>query len=444
MNLANYLKKNANKLPVGLRVGALISKVDYSLRPGIATSYRQSRNEINDFNSSNEVVKNLIFKNIKNITNFALENTKFYREFYGDNNFSLNSLRCFDDICKIPIVTKSDLRSYSLDDISCMERSDLQLSNTGGSTGKPFNFYVTAEAMGHEWAHVHHIWRKLGFSPSDLKAIFAGRSNVRNFVQYDLIRHSLSIDIYSDFELVAQRLIKYSLIQDIKYLHGYPSAIFEFALYCESNPRLLDILKKSLRGAFLTSEYPHRHFRDKIESVFDIKTQSFYGHTERCIIAYENLKEEFVPLQSYGYCEVEGDELIGTSYKNYGTPLIRYNTGDKVKNYNLEDGLVSSFFLEEGRAGEFIIDAYGKKIPLTGLVFGRHHLIFNYVSHIQIYQKEKGRVLVLYKPNVTLPNPVEELFDFSNVNITFDFLEVKNPIKTLSGKFKLLVDELPE
>lgn len=85
-----------------------------------------------------------------------------------------------------------------------------------------------------------------------------------------------------------------------------------------------------------------------------------------------------------------------------------------------------------------------EKNPLTGLVFGRHHLIFNYVSHIQIYQKEKGRVLVLYKPNVTLPNPVEELFDFSNVNITFDFLEVKNPIKTLSGKFKLLVDELPE
>ncbi|TOI80452.1 hypothetical protein [Vibrio parahaemolyticus] len=445
MSLGNLMKKHANKLPIGLRCGGVISKLDYKYRPGISSSYRKSIKDLDLFNSYSQNVEELIFIKVKNIVNYAMSNTKFYHEFYNDNGFNVDCLNSFIDISRIPIVTKSDLRAYNIEDITCMKRSDLQLSNTGGSTGKPFNFYITSDAMGHEWAHVHHIWSKLGFSPSDLKAILAGRSNVKNYVEYDMIRHSLSVDIYSDFDFVAEKIMKFSKIEKIKYLHGYPSAIFEFASYCEKNREILDLLKSSLKGVFLTSEYPHGYFRNKIEEVFEIKTQSFYGHTERCIIAYEkDEKENFFPLHSYGFCEIENNELVGTAYHSYGTPLIRYATGDIVKNYKKEaNGIVSSFVLEEGRTGEFILDKGGKKIPLTALIFGRHHELFNYVTHIQVFQKYQGYVSIIFCPKSSLPKKAVDLFDANNVNVEFDFIEVKEPIKTISGKFKLLVDRLP-
>jgi len=444
MNIANYIKKNAHKLPIGIRVGSIISNLSYSKRPGIGASYARSLLELDLLEGVISNKQDVIFKKMYKIVDYAINNTTFYKEFYSDHNFSLNNLKCFADIINIPIVTKSDLSSYKIEHISNMNRSDLQLSNTGGSTGQPFKFYVTANAMGHEWAHVHRAWSELGFSPNELKVIFAGRSQVNDLVDYDLIRHSLVVDIYSDFDLISKKLLKYNSIRAIKYLHGYPSAIFEFAAYCEKNPIILTSLLKNLKGVFLTSEYPHSYFRDKIEEVFQVKTQSFYGHTERCIMGYEkDVKGVFNVLQSYGYCEIVGSELVGTAYESYGTPLIRYATGDKVLSYDEQDGIVNSFRLHEGRTGEFVIDSVGKKIPLTGLIFGRHHEIFNYVTHIQVFQKAPGFVTILYCTKEELPINVNMLFDSSNVNIEFDFLRVLEPVKTVSGKFKLIVDELP-
>jgi phenylacetate-CoA ligase len=444
MNIANYIKKNAHKLPIGIRIGNLISHLSYSRRPGIGSSYIRSSVDLDLFEKNKADKKRMIFNKLYRIVDYAINNTVFYKEFYADNNFSLEQLKSFSDIKYIPIVTKSDLSSYKIEHITNMDRTDLQLSNTGGSTGQPFEFYVTSNAMGHEWAHVHRAWEVLGFTPDKLKVMFAGRSRVKNFVDYDLIRHSLVVDIYADFDSIADKLIKYNKIKKIKYLHGYPSAIFEFACYCQDKPLILNTLMKSLKGVFLTSEYPHSYFREKIEKVFQVKTQSFYGHTERCIMGYENEdKGTFNVLQSYGYCEVVENQLIGTSYESFGTPLIRYATGDKVTNFAEEDGIVNSFRLQEGRTGEFVIDSGGKKITLTGLIFGRHHKIFNYVSHIQVFQKKLGLVTIVYCSKAELPEDPADLFDSHNVNIMFDFLRVSEPIKTISGKFKLIIDELP-
>src|SRR5690606_5365982 len=109
----------------------------------------------------------------------------------------------------------------------------------------------------------------------------------------------------------------------IKYLHGYPTSIYDFAIYCkENNPILTSLLRKSLLGAFLGSEYPHEKYRKVIEEVFGIETISWYGHTERSILAYEkSQKYTYEPFLSYGYTEVlknanDEFELIGTGYYN--------------------------------------------------------------------------------------------------------------------------------
>ena len=51
---------------------------------------------------------------------------------------------------------------------------------------------------------------------------------------------------------------------------------------------------------------------------------------------------------------------------------------------------MNEFKIEQGRIGDFILDQNNFKIPLTGLLFGRHHKLFNHTTSIQIKQIKPG------------------------------------------------------
>jgi len=195
----------------------------------------------------------------------------------------------------------------------------------------------------------------------------------------------------------------------------------------------------------LTSEFPSRHYRNTIEEVFLAPTQSFYGHTETCIMAYEGEPFLFRTLQSYGYAEVENINdsscLVGTNYFNFESPLIRYNTEDIVGDVDLESGVLKTFRITKGREGDFILDKNQVKIPLTGLIFGRHHRIFNYCKHIQIKQEIPGTAIVYYVEGIKSINEEDayQYFEVSDVAINFVFKSLKSPILSKSGKVNLLI-----
>jgi phenylacetate-CoA ligase len=381
---------------------------------------------------------------MSHLVGYAINNVKFYKDFYKSKKFSLNDLNCFDDIQKIPIIDKTILRKYDIELRSSYVKSRYGV-NTGGTSGSPFSFYITPDSMGTEWAHMHNIWSNLGFKHSDLKIVFSGRSNVSNGIEYDSVRHSYALDLYADYQSIYDRIYNIFSSRVIKYFHGYPSAIYDFVLFLEKNNDLLQLVKKNLKGVLLGSEYPIPLYRDKIELTLKVKTISWYGHTERVILAGEkNEKGKYYPFQTYGFVEAEklddqNYSLIGTSYYNFTSPFIRYNTDDiitdivKMKDSNI----LESFKIKEGRKGEYIIDEFGKNIPLTGLIFGRHHKIFDYIDYIQISQKEIGFATILYVSKNNLD--CRQLFDTTNINIKFKFMKIPEPIKTNSGKVLLKV-----
>lgn len=438
------LKSNKVHLPIWF--GQIISNIPYSIRPIVGRVYQQSRKQIKAYENCNSNQKQaFIFERMRALVAYAIQNIPFYQEYYAEQNFHLEELRTYSDLDKIPIIDKQILSKYSL-----QKRSNEQvpkfLVNTGGSSGHTLTFYTQPNAIGHEWAHIHTMWGMMGFKPSDLKLNIAGRSVVRNGVDYEFARHTLSLDMYCPFEKTAPRLKKILKKYPCYYLHGYPSVLSEFAEYCKTDMELLHLLKNGLRGAFLSSEYPYRMYRELIEQTFNIPTQSFYGHTERCVMAYETeQKFKYVPFQTYGFAEAVKTaenhyELIGTSYYNLASPLIRYNTKDIIDHPQYTDGILSGFNILEGRSGQFILDRNGRKISLTGLIMGRHHQIFDFCSHIQIAQKENGKAIVYYVPKnyVEIKHP-EILFDSKSVDIEFFFEKRQEPFRTVSGKVNLLV-----
>lgn len=444
INIALFLRENLTNLPFWC--GQLVSYLPFEYRLGIGKVFRNQKQIMkNFFQASNKEQRDWIFKNFFQIVDFAYQNVPFYRNHYSSLGFKPQNLKSFDDICHVPIINKKILQAYDLN-LRSSNTENKKLVNTGGSSGKPLSFFICPNQMGNEWAHMHEVWEKLGFKTHKLKISFGGDSEIKCGFRYDAVRHSLWLNIYARFGEVAEDLWAFIKKHRVYFLHGYPSAIYEFALNCQHFPELLNLLREQLQGAFLSSEFPNPLYRETIETVFGIKTVSWYGHTERCILAYEkNRPFEYIPFQTYGYAEVvktteEKPSLIGTSYYNFASPLIRYDTEDKVTNFRMDGGLLKAFEINEGRSGQFIVDKTGKNIPLTGLIFGRHHRLFDFCSHIQISQASLGKALILYVPNGKsgLVSPAE-LFDSKNVNIDFSFQALKEPVRTSAGKINLLV-----
>lgn len=443
MNFIGLAKNHLTQLPFFL--GKPVSFIPYSSRPGLADIYRQRTAEINQVGSlSSDEQKEFVFRRVQEIAIYANRNIPFYVDLYRDSDVQPERFKNFYDLSNLPVVTKADLQKVSLEYRSYNAKSR-SLVNTGGSSGQPLEFYIEPSSVGHEWAHMHHIWRQIGFKQSDVKIVFGGWANVRNIVQYDSARHQLNVDLYSGWQAIADRLLQVFGKYSPKYLHGYPSSIFDFVIWLDTNGHpLLPILRQSIKGMFLGSEFPSPPLRAAVENLLDCRGMSWYGHTERAVLAYE--KESpgiYHPFLTYGFAESVGEgRLVCTSYYNKTSPLIRYDTGDLVEPL-LKYGLLDSFKISEGREGEFILDKLGNKIFLTGLIFGRHHSLFELARHIQVYQPAQGVAEVLVAPRREMSSAVAAaLFDSSNVQLDFTFKIIPEAIRTKAGKVPLLVKQL--
>lgn len=445
MNYLNFVKNNFTKLPYP--IGKVVSYIPYEYRPGLRNIYTARKAEMSEVETyDNEAYKKFVFLRTKKIATYAYQHIPFYRELYKTNNVSPDLFADFSDLKDLPIINKSDLQEVPLE-----FRSNLSvkgsLANTGGSSGAPLSFYIQPDSIPHEWAHMHTIWHKLGYKQSDLKIVFGGRANVKNIIEYDAVRHQLTVDIYQSAEKIADKLYTMMRFFKPKYLHGYPSAIFDFVIWLDINCHpLLNVFRNTIKGMFLGSEYPSPQLRTRVESLLKAKSVSWYGHTERAILAYEKNSEfNYSPFITYGFAEAletsnsNDFELVGTSYYNYASPLIRYNTNDKIAP-TIRDGLLESFQITKGRNGEFILDIDGNKIYLTALIFGRHHNIFNYAQHIQVKQVKKGEATIYISSEKELSNDfIIANMDLTNVNIKFNLIVISSPIKTKASKVPLLI-----
>ncbi len=443
-----FLKSHLQDLPRTL--GYVLAQIPYGLRPRIGRSYTQYRKLIESFDQLDaEQQKAIIFCKIQKVLHAAMR-VPFYGQLYNSHGIKLEDIHSFSDITQLPVVTKEMLRSFRLEDRSLPMRGRY-IANTGGSSGSTLDFYITPRLIPIEWAHMHTIWAKLGYKQSMLKLMFVGRNLNNKSIVYDSLRHSYTINVYKEFSEMLPELRKVLKKERFYYLHGYPSALAEFADNCEQQaPDVVKLLKDSLRGAFLGSEYPAPIYRERVESVFGIPTVSWYGHTERAILAWEkNEKCVYHPFQTYGYCEVIPNEesggwrLIGTSFGNLASPFIRYDTGDDVEPERISEGLLVSFRIRSGRLGEFVLDRRGTKIPLTALIFGRHHRLFDIAKFIQVRQLKEGEMTVIVTLKDVLPSGFvfKDWFDTSGLDMNIGFEIVDKPILSPAGKVTLKIQE---
>lgn len=434
-------------ISIKAKIGSLLNNLPYSCLPFIGRTYNNCKSNIKEYNAMTQVEKRkAIFNNTYKIVSYAIERIPFYKEFYADRGFSISQLKSFEDIERIPVVTKKDLMAVPLEQRS-LSTKGCYVANTGGSTGVPLSFYKSRAHQIKEMAYYHDAWSRFGYTKSDIRLQLVGRSKSQD-IEYDITRNRLTAGVYMPLDKLLDQLSIISKNITVSFLQGYPSVLYELALYLEDNPAPFKSLglKDSLKGVFLNSEYPYPEFRKKIEDVFGVKSLASYGHTEGCVLAFDYGNTEYEVYQSYGFAEVKSingeNHLIGTTYDNFASPFIRYDTGDIVDNAVFDEDILKSFKMTDGgRSGQYIIDKSGKKISLTGLIFGKHHELFNYCSQMQVSQSEKGFATIYYvtpKDSLKGKSPCD-LFDSKEVDIDFSFERIDVPFRTKSGKVLLLI-----
>lgn len=431
-----FIKNAVSSIPYS--IGHYFTHVPFSWRLG--SQYNHSKKMIEKYNSlSADEQASYLIKKLNGVITHASSKFDFYKELYGEYGLLGREIGYLDDFTKYPIVTKEMIREHT------SEFSGAMKINTGGTSGEPFSFYIDKDAFAREWAHMHYIWSLKGYRQTDLKITLRGKNLGHKNIIYNPVHNEFVINTYKKIESFKGEIITLFSKHKIKYVHGYPSAIYEFFKELDGllNETEKKIVRSNIISCFLGSEFPVPYMVDYLENRWGLDYISWYGHSEMAILAYdEKKKNQYIPFMTYGYAEEDNGKLIGTSYNNFDMPLIRYDTGDRIEGKKDRNGILEYFSIKEGREGDFITDKNGKKIPLTGLIFGRHHRMFDIADFIQVGQDEKGMVTFYItlkdRTKINVEN-MEQYFDLTNVDIEYRFELQDSPIRSKIGKIKLKI-----
>jgi phenylacetate-CoA ligase len=332
----------------------------------------------------------------KEILIHAYQNVPYYTELFNKIDFKPDKFHSFEDIRIIPFLTREIIQENFNKLISAKKiKGGCYGSTTSGSTGIPLKLLLDYDSFYKENAFIYYFRKALGYQFKDRLVTFRGIEFGTKFWKYNPTNNET---IFSPFKLSRLTLEFYlDKINEIKpsYLNGYFSSIYYFAKLLSENNQTLNF---RLKGVFLISENINEDERLFVESFFNARSLTFYGHTERCVIAQEIKHNKYYFDPYYGLTEKiqiseNSFEIVGTGFLNRTMPLIRYKTEDLCQNES--DGAIS--ILGRRNVTDFLIGINDEKIFNSSLHFLSD--ILTNVTQYQFIQHKKGRAILLIVPN---------------------------------------------
>lgn len=341
---------------------------------------------------------------LRQMLTFACEQVPAYRKYQRFLQWEPHeALKAF------PLLTKDALMSNLPD---YLPRSFDQIPSypcsTGGTSGTQLHFYLDDGSQEMEMGFMHRQWGRIGYTPRARKATFRGvdfyRSRQGVYWQPNPIYNELQFSPFHMHEVNLAAYVRRLRSYRPHYLHGYPSAISLLASSMQQSGKRIP----GIRGILLASEAIYEDQRQVIEEVFGGRAFSWYGHSERLILAGEcEHTNAYHHFPDYGYLEMIADggevesgetgELVGTGFWNYSLPLIRYQTGDRARRLEPQCVCGRSFDRFDQVRGrwkqEYVIGKHGSRMSLAALnIHGRG---FENVQRYQYYQDTIGELTLL-------------------------------------------------
>ena len=272
-------------------------------------------------------------ENLKSLIHHVYNHTVYYREVFDNLKLKPEDIQSFDDLKKLPILTKNIIRQR-FDDICSDVKIKTRKSSTGGTTGEPFKFLVDENSWGIITAGKIKAWKTTGYRYGDMFLSLGSRSlfpvNKKSLIHeiYFRLRNTIPLNGMNMDDENCENFVQLIKKHNIKYIYGFASPIYLLALYCK---RKNDNIK--IDCAFSTAEKLTPQYREVIESTWNGRVMDCYGSRDGGMTAYEiNPGRYNVTYNAYCETKEEGkaSELFCTNLVERAFPLIRYQGGDDI------------------------------------------------------------------------------------------------------------------
>ena len=355
-----------------------------------------------------------------------------------------------------PIIQKSDILK-SPEAFQPKKNFKSKAGATGGSTGEPLKYIMSKGYSDLGLAMSYRAWGRGGYRLGDKIAILAGGSLLgkKQSLKATINNFILNYEKYSSYGMSESLMQSYAddmKKKNVKFLRGYPSSIAEFAEYVTRQK-----IQLNFSAIFTTGEMLWEERRRLIESAFCSEVFDNYGLNDGGISASECRRHDGFHIDvERGFLEVvdllgrpivgEVGRVLATSYTNYGTRFIRYDTGDLGildpemcpcgSPYPLLKAL-------KGRTNDIIrINGHTIGSPMFATLMQNMNAL-----RFQFIQKSKSKIVAVIKPNDEYTNLNEELIRNSLFSQLGEFslefcYQSEAFIETDANKHKLVVSLL--
>ncbi|MDY6794604.1 MAG: phenylacetate--CoA ligase family protein [Actinomycetota bacterium] len=332
----------------------------------------------------------------------AYRNVPYYRGIFDERGLKPGDIQDLEDLKKLPCLTKDEFKSnFSQLVTTNVDVRNMRMGHTSGTSGKALQFYTSTVCRQKELAFVFHQWSRVGYESGDRRVelrgpVMSGKKLAERDYSLRVLRLSPRIE---NVEAARHLLGK---IRDFKadFIHGYPSAVADFARFIKQYGLVVPF---RIKAVLFASELVYGWQREMVEDVFDCRVFAHYGLSEQVILAAECENSPYYHcLPQYGITEFDPvtNEIIGTGFINYVNPFIRYRSNDiaasVVRRCDRCNREYFPVFKEvEGRIADYIVTSRG----LIGPAALTHP--FNELRHIkntQIVQEEPDLTVLRVVP----------------------------------------------
>lgn len=397
----------------------------------------------------------------REMVSVAIQRTEHFGKLLSDQTLTISDINLVNFTSLFPVLEKSTIkRDPTAFHNKSLSKNRTTILSTSGTTGTPLNVLGTKKAVRQNYAFFNFFLRSIGVDEFQRSATFAGRLIVPKASKsppYWRKNYAMNTLLCSSYHLSTETIPSYIKALEAwqpNFIDSYPSAIYEIALFINTNKIKHRI---RLKAVVTSSETLGTHQREAIEKAFQCTVFDQYGCAEMAVMAYQQSDGRYFMPPQYSVVEVLDDDgrpvkpgesghLVCTGLLNQAMPLIRYRMGDIVKTSRTQmEGYPYIVFLDsiEGRDDDVVITDSGSRVGRLGPIFKG----VKGVTETQIIQK----TLTLLKVNLIVSSDYDHTTEIQIRNALMDHVGAKMQVKfeyvthiprEKNGKFKFVKSEL--
>lgn len=276
-------------------------------------------------------------KRLRSAVRNAYDSVSFYHEKFRQANVSPDDIKTLEDLSKLPITNKDEFkRQEKHNRISKnFDIGKLKVIETSGSSGQPFQIYLTPSED--DWRKAIYMRANIscGQKVRDRWVVITSPGHFRDTTNLQRKLGVFAQTYVSVFKNASEQ-IEYVEKVNPNILDGYSSSLLLFAK--EAERRKLKTIKP--RIVFGTAELIDSDSRSLIEKAFGAPYYDQFGCAELDRTAWQcpmkvgyhldvdSAVTQFVDENGDDVSPGERGEIVYTSLFNYSMPIIRYAVGD--------------------------------------------------------------------------------------------------------------------